>query len=242
MQDEREKSQKKLHAFFSAISKLLLYQLFMANTARFDLLFFPPLDFFTLLLQHETAFLERNSRYQKQAYQNRCYILGANGVQALNVPVQSGAWRLPTEEVQLAQKAEVWARPILQALRSAYGKAPFFEELFPELEALLLRGEPENLAALNQKTLTWCLDLLQFPTKIHFCKEFETSETNAEESKDYRRKLHPRKARLLALEYPAYYQAFGEAFLPNLSILDLLLNEGVLARDYLLRAAANAKI
>ena len=81
----------------------------------------------------------------------------ANGLQSLTLPVERRAGR-PRPQVETMRspgdEVKLW-----RAIKTAYGAAPFFDELAPELEALFLDG-PQSLGSWNQTALAWASDWL----------------------------------------------------------------------------------
>ena len=50
--------------------------------------YFAPISQYAAIYQAESVTFELEDNYQKQTYRNRCYIYGANGKLALNIPVK----------------------------------------------------------------------------------------------------------------------------------------------------------
>ncbi|HLL93336.1 MAG TPA: WbqC family protein, partial [Spirosoma sp.] len=55
-----------------------------------ELHYLPCLDYIAGIGQFERVWLEAHEHYQKQSYRNRTYVLTANKVDVLTVPVQQG--------------------------------------------------------------------------------------------------------------------------------------------------------
>ena len=53
--------------------------------------YLPPVEYFSLIQGADEVLVEREENYLKQTYRNRCYLLSANGTQALTVPVYLGS-------------------------------------------------------------------------------------------------------------------------------------------------------
>ena len=87
--------------------------------------YFPPLQWFALAARSKQASVEACERYQKQTYRNRCYILGPQGVQMLQVPVlHGGSWDICDV---LVDYSTPWVVRTQRALDTAYENSAFFE-------------------------------------------------------------------------------------------------------------------
>lgn len=98
------------------------------------------------------ARLDVQEHYPKRTFRNRLVLATANGVQRLTLPVErrNGRPRPQGETMrEVTQGAKHW-----RAVTTAYGAAPFFEEMEPSLEALFLRG-PDALGEWNLATMQW---------------------------------------------------------------------------------------
>lgn len=202
------------------------------KTAVIELHYLPCLDYFKVLMNYDKVLLEAHETFQKQTYRNRCYTLQTNKTMLLSVPVQGGAQRLPIAEVAL-DKSSAWATFHWRSIRSTYGKTPFFEFYADAFQAVFT-DPPPTLFALNHKLLTICLDFLQLSTRIELTSSFKKTYAEADDLREW---VHPKKADRFS--YPDYWQPFGNTFVPNLAILDLLFCTGSEARKILLEAKPN---
>ncbi|MFD2569305.1 WbqC family protein [Spirosoma soli] len=196
-----------------------------------ELHYLPCLDYISGLMQFERVKLEANEHYQKQSYRNRCYVLTANKVDALTVPVQQGTHHLPIRELKVDNR-QPWQMHHWRCLMAAYGKAPFFEYYAPDFEPVYSKNWT-FLFDLNQELLTICLRLLGVKPQISLTEWYE--KTPPVGLFDARSRLNPRNKPETYIFYNsvAYSQNFGLDFVPNLSIIDLLFCQGPTARDVL---------
>jgi hypothetical protein len=188
-----------------------------------DLQYLPCLDYFVQLVHHDTIYLEACENFQKQSYRNRCLILTANKIDLLSVPVLNSNSKTLIREVEI-DYTQPWQKVHWRAIQSAYGKAPYFE-YFSDYFQKLYDKKPRFLWDLNLEALTVCLTLLRIEKNIQFTTEYnKEAGIHVKEVSDKRSLIHPKKP--VEMAEIRYTQAFGRQFVPNLSIVDLLLNEG----------------
>ncbi|MBR1405736.1 MAG: WbqC family protein [Bacteroidales bacterium] len=198
--------------------------------------FLPPLSWFAaaakdFTLSPDRVFpsvvrLEACEHFVKQSYRNRCRILTANGVENLQVPVlhDEGLYRMPVTEVRVDYTVP-WIPKMERALASAYESAAFFEDYRDGLFSIL-ESQPRTLWELNLRLILFLLDRLHLAVDLQPTQVYEP-----EAAEDLRGAIHPKHPdtilKDLALEKP-YFQVFAGkyGFQPNLSVVDLLFNEG----------------
>jgi hypothetical protein len=195
-----------------------------AQKAVIDLHYLPCLEYFTCFLKYDTVFIEAQENYQKQSYRNRCQILTASKVAILSVPVVKGNSKQLIRDVQI-DYSQKWVTDHWRTISSAYGKSPFFEHYAGFFENIYLKKN-KYLFDLNTEILTICLRLAQFRKEINFTDVYKNStETGLD---DLRSAIHPKKKYILNNLYTPvrYRQNFGNNFVSNMSIIDLLFCEG----------------
>ncbi len=191
--------------------------------------YFPSLAHFTAIAKADTVTFEVEDNYQKQTYRNRTYIYGANGKLLLNVPVKhSHKNRQKYKDVKIAND-ENWRDLHWKSLQSAYRTSPFFEFYEDEFQPLFEKKH-SFILDYNFECLNLVLECLQLD--LNYSK---TTEYNKDVSPltDYRNLVNARKEP--SFPFDEYTQVFGNkyGFISNLSILDLLFNEGTNALNYL---------
>ncbi|MVM41581.1 hypothetical protein GO730_34370 [Spirosoma sp. HMF3257] len=175
--------------------------------------------------------IEAYEHYQKQSFRNRCYVLTANKVDALTVPVQQGTHHQPIRELRIANDQN-WRMHHWRCLQAAYGKAPFFEYYAPYFEPIYQKNWT-FLFDLNVELLTICLKLLQLRIPLNLTEWYDKSAAIG--LFDARSRLNPGNSpETYVFHQPVVYpQNFGVDFVPNLSIVDLLFCQGPSASDVL---------
>ncbi|MCF2492212.1 WbqC family protein [Dyadobacter chenhuakuii] len=183
---------------------------------------------------YDRIYIDIEERYVKQTYRNRCSVLTANKVDQLTVPVQKYETAAPTKDIKI-DYGQDWLRRHLGCLQSAYGKSPFYEFYAPELLQIYDK-KLAYLVDLNYELLTICLRLVGVKKDL----QYNLSGLEMEESSVFNAiSLINNKKSDFSPEYykpEHYYQTFGNDFVSNLSIIDLLFNMGPEARSVLLRS------
>jgi len=200
--------------------------------------FFPPVQYFTKLVSYPQVFIEQHENYNKQSYRNRCVIYGANGPLTLSLPVKKGVTdKIPVREVEL-DYATNWPKIHFKAIESAYRSSPFYEYY---IDAFLpfYNKKHKYLFDYNLDIIHTLLEEIGIKKEIQLTTEFQPEKHT--KCIDFRNSISPKK-RLRKVDpdfHPAtYHQVFSEkyGFIPNLSILDLLFNEGPSTKDILERS------
>lgn len=192
-----------------------------------DLFYLPSIEFFVAVQDAEEIRVERYDNYQKQSYRNRTAVQLANQVKYLSVPVHGGNKKIHYTDIKI-DDSQNWRNVHLRGIQSAYGKSPFFEYFFPDLENIFLKAN-RYLYDLNTELLTLCLAFLRHPAKLGETRLYQSYE----EETDLRGVLdtkQPFEHRNIYKPYP-YAQIFGLNFAPNLSVIDLLFCEGPNSND-----------
>lgn len=193
----------------------------------FSTSYFGTIPYFQELVKQSTILIDAIENYQKQTWRNRTAILSADGTFLISVPVERPYGKNTKIKDVIISSATNWQKDHWKAIESCYKHAPFFYYYEDRIHELIYQKE-QNLLAFNSQILKQLLDWLDFELT------FELSEQEFPYcGKDDVRILLNQK--VLSFPQQKYIQVFSDVqpFTPNLSILDLLLNEGPMARNYL---------
>ncbi len=125
--------------------------------------YFPRLEVASLLVVADRTVLANTFAFSRQAAHNRTRIVTSQGAQWLTAPRRSGPVGLSMRDVALVDDG--WARRHRQAIRTAYGMAPYYEH-YAEGVAALLAGPHPTVGALAAATTRWTAAMLGAPAPI----------------------------------------------------------------------------
>ena len=209
-----------------------------SNKVILSTAYLAPVQYYTKLQHFGEVWIETGEHFHKQSFRNRCTILTANGPQSLSVPVAEGSnSKKFIRDVQISYD-HPWQKLHWKALLSAYNNAPFFEYYSDSLEGFYKEKRWKFLEDFNLSIQEVVLGELDVRCKIILSEQFLKVEELPSGTDDFRYNIHPKEQR--RKEDPhflpkVYMQVFQEkfGFTENLSIVDLLFNEGPMARDVL---------
>ena len=206
----------------------------MSGKAIIELHYFPSIPYMASWVFFDEMIIESKESYAKQSFRNRCQIRSANKVHDLIVPIRKGNSNIPIQELRIDNR-QLWVKNHWRAIQSAYGNAPFFEHYAPDVQKILF-GEPRFLFDLNLEILEYVLNILGINKKIIFTQKYEKE--YPPELSDLRSTIHPKQHpdKLFFYDPPRYTQVFGNQFIRDLSVLDLLFCEGPNALSFIQRS------
>lgn len=185
--------------------------------------YFGSLEYYSLLAQYDSLLVEVSQHYSKQTYKNRCELLTTQGVNALTIPVHyTNRTLLKDVKIDYTQR---WVKVHLGLIKAAYGKSAFFDFFFPEIEDLL-KKQNTFLCDLTLDAMQLVVKNLQLKIKIDLTDAYQEEANptffDARETilvkKSFKERHFYQEVR--------YFQNFGSSFVPNLSVLDCLMNTG----------------
>lgn len=191
--------------------------------------YLPPVAYVKVISGSSATFIEKFENYQKQSYRNRCYIYSANGPLPLIIPIVRGGDDRKIDTIRIDYSKE-WQKQHWRAIFSAYNTSPFFDYYKDDIYHYYCNREP-YLLNFNTNILNTILELIGLDARPGFTTEFRECVKGV----DLRDAIHPKRDEATKNKYGQYHQVFAHkyGFLPNLSIVDLLFNEGPNAITYL---------
>lgn len=203
----------------------------MSNSIILSASYLPPVSYFHAIAKNEgNIVLDKYEHFPKQTYRNRAKIATANGILDLIVPIQHGRKEhISMKDIKINYDHD-WQRLHWLSMQTAYRSSPYFEYYEDEFKPFY-EAKQEFLFDFNVAQLELILKCLKIKRTIHFTETFEKV---YEEDLDLRNVIHPKKESILSNPKP-YYQLFEErhGFLPDLSIVDLIFNQGPQSKSYL---------
>lgn len=188
--------------------------------------YFAPIQWYQKLNRYDSCLIEQHDNFVKQTYRNRCVIASANGPQTLSIPVEKfESLKCPMKDVRISDH-DNWRHQHWNALLSSYGESPFFEYYEDDIRPFFERKWTYLYDFNWEITLKMC-ELIDIMPCMRRTDAYLMDIPDG--TVDFREIIRPKRPGVDCdfvprRYYQVYQQKFG--FLPNLSILDLLFNEG----------------
>lgn len=225
--------------------------------------YLPWMGFFELMHRSDVFVIFDNVQYDKNGWRNRNRIKTPKGPLWLTAPVKiSGNQKIL--EVRI-DNSKNWQKDHLRAIEFNYARAPYFKNYFGSIEKIL-KQKWDFLIDLDMALINLLAEALNLKRKIIFSSHLKTSsQNNANKAerlilicrefkadvfyepaggKNYLAGEEPRfKQEGVELIFqnfrcPSYSQLFGQ-FVPDLSVIDLLFNEGEKSSDFIIKGGLN---
>lgn len=207
--------------------------------------FVPYLGFFQRLLISQHFIILDDVKFIRDGWQHRDRIKSKYGPTWLTLSMRRGSHQQLINEVELSE-APKWIDSNLSLLRECYGKAPYFAEVFPRVEAIYRAGH-RLMIDFNCAFLDLAMEYFDITTPISRASEYNVNATSSARllalvqarqgdtyltgtgSRDYLDEDIFRSAGVHVVwqkfKHPVYPQLHGN-FEPMLSCLDVLFNCG----------------
>lgn len=198
------------------------------NAPIFSSVYFGEIPFYKEIAKHQQIFIDPYERYKKQTWRSRTQILTGNGALILSIPIQRihGKDTL-MKDAQISEDTD-WRKDHWKAIESAYMHAPYFFYYGEQIKELIYHHD-KYLMDFNQKISKQILTWLDLEIEVHLTDKYIQQDIKS----DFRVILDQKQFNHTA---SPYIQVFSDKlpFVSNLSIIDLLMNEGPLARKYIM--------
>lgn len=194
----------------------------------FPISYFGPIAYYQKLCSSPQPIMDVGEHFIKQTIRTRTEILGPNGKQTLSIPVNRPFGNKTAFKDVLIHE-DGWRTLHLRSLKTAYASSPFYDHYESEIKEIILfqtHSLHEFLSNIHQRIIEW-LDLPLTGEKSLQFLHIDPLD------KDYRKTTFDSESTHVV---NSYTQVFTErsAFVNNLSILDLIFNEGPMARKWIL--------
>jgi len=197
--------------------------------AVFPMFYLPPVEYFAKLKLYQSGILiEKEEHFPKQTYRNRANIYSPDGVLSLTVPVVKGSKQhTKIKDVKISYDFN-WQRLHWQSLQACYRRSAYFEYYEDELAPFYEKNFP-FLFDYNEQLLQFILRSVKIGAAFTYTATFEPAYPLMA---DLRHAMDPKKES--HFDQKSYLQVFEErkGFQKNLSIVDLLFNQGPHSANY----------
>jgi len=205
----------------------------MNQTAILTTTYFGPIQFYQKLFSYTNCIIEQHEHFIKQTYRSRCDIYSPNGLLTLSIPLVKRNKRQSIKDVKIFYEYN-WQLLHWRSIESSYRRSPFFEYYEDDLRYLFFEKKYDFLIDLNEEVQNKLLELLQKKANTSYSSEYIS---NYENASDFRNTINPKivLSEDAAFQIKPYHQVFEtrHGFIANLSVLDVLFNQGSRALDYI---------
>ena len=189
--------------------------------------YFGPISYWKQIINSNILW-DVHQNYVKQSYRNRTFIHSANGLHKLTIPVKHSKIKFPMLNAEIDNKI-AWQKNHWRSIQTAYSSSPFFEFYKDSLEQVYNK-KYTYLVKFNFDMIKLVFEWLDIGIKLKLSKEYKVV---YDDSLDLRKKIENQKHSIS--KNKIYNQVFFEknGFLNDLSIIDLIFNEGPNSLSYL---------
>ncbi|MBI2280503.1 MAG: WbqC family protein [Bacteroidetes bacterium] len=195
--------------------------------------YLPPIIYFRQLIMANDNLIDVNEYFVKQTYRNRCVIFGADGKLDLIVPILKRNSKQLVKDVKISN-ADNWKKNHWKSIEAAYRSSPYFEYYEDSFYPFYHQKNDTFLSDFNLELINTVCQALKITNTIQLSQQYIKPSNDI---MDFRTAISPKNKSLNEIEQQTYIQVFSDkwGFQKNLSIIDLLFNEGPNALDYLKR-------
>lgn len=208
---------------------------------------FPYIGYFQLIAAVDTFLIYDDVNFIKKGWINRNRILHNGQPMGFTVPLANASQNSLIKDVEISKDGK-WQAKLLKTIQHAYGKAPYFDEVFPIVENCL-QLETDSISIMAVHSIKSVLKYIRVQTKVlessvpyessefkgqerilHLCKKLnaDTYLNPFSGHHLYDREVFEKSGVVLHfVESVAYdYRQFDKQFISNLSIIDVMMFNG----------------
>jgi hypothetical protein len=127
---------------------------------------FPYLGYFQLISAVDKFIIYDDVTFIKQGWVNRNYIL-LNGTKYLfTVPLKRISSNTLINETIVSKTPFNWQHKLLQTINQAYKNAPFFKDVFPMVELIILQSTDKSIAHVGVESIEAVMKYLSIQTNM----------------------------------------------------------------------------
>lgn len=217
--------------------------------------YLPYLGFFDKLRRSDIFVIYDNAQFNKEDFQHRNKIRIFHGWKWLTVPVEKNA--IPINQINIRNELKIkgisWSNAQLREIRDNYKNSLYYSIYENDFEDILL-GDHSKLIDLNIEMILFFVKSFNIKSKIVYSSDFEFTSKSTERLVEMvealggdvylsgpmgRNYLNVALFNQKGIEvifqnfiHPVYKQQF-EGFIPNMSSIDALFNEGNIFKKHL---------
>lgn len=216
--------------------------------------YIPWKGYFDIINSVSEFILYDTEQYTRRDWRNRNKIKTTTGIVWITIPVEvKGKYYQKIQETKIANKK--WQKDHWKTILQNYSKAQHFKDYKEMFENLYLNSKEEYISEINYKFILAINQILGIPTRIRWSSEFKLEGEKSEKLVSICKQLNathylsgPSARNYLNEElfnregiqvewmdysgYPEYNQLYPP-FVHEVSILDLIFNEGPNATKYM---------
>lgn len=216
--------------------------------------YIPWKGYFDSIKQVDTFVVYDDMQYTKRDWRNRNLIKTEQGLKWLSIPVEvKGKYFQKIKDTKIADKS--WNLSHLNIIKQSYKLAPCYKEMREWLEEMYTYCTYDYLTDINIHFIQSINSFLGITAEIRYSSEFDLLDGKTDRLVDICTRLEifdyysgPSAESYIDMEkfsakninvhyfnysnYPVYHQLYGK-FEHNVSIIDLILNEGIKSADFL---------
>lgn len=217
--------------------------------------YIPWKGYFDMINRSDVFVLYDTAQYTKRDWRNRNRIKTQDGLKWLTIPVRvKGQFYQAINETRVSDRD--WRYKHWKMIEYNYKRAPFFSEYGPVVEELYLGCDSEFLSDINLRFLKGICQILNIKTEFRYSSEFSLAGDRTERlvnicealsadkyitgpaAKAYMQEDMFREAKIELewMDYSRYkeYPQMTDPFDHSVSVVDLILNIGPKAIDYII--------